>query len=516
MFDFNTFFSNNQLSFNKYFQKPINASINQINLLKNYINGLNRYTKSYLDPFLDEIIYFSNAESEKLIKSTPEQNFDSYVELVNFSTDIILRGFLSAIKSVFKYNESEMDIAVKALFNTFSGNMENDFFDFIERQNQIVHMLANEFPKAIKEIESEYGFHFEKGYNKKIAETDRFYLYQILPSDNKIEVNKNGKPLIIIPPFVLGSNILGFLPNEKRSYAHSYANAGIPTYIRVMKNIHENEAVQVMTPDDDAVDTRFFCEKVKEINGKPVTLNGYCQGGFSVICDVLSGKLDNLVDAIITCVSPMDGTKSDGLGLFLKKLPKRFNILEYGLKRLSNGNIVIDGDLMGWVYKIKAIENEFPVSAFYRDLKMFIPKDNKPVKINKSAAAINYWLGYERSDLPLAITQMSFDSYNIPITDDGTLPVKLFGKKLNLKRIKEKNIPWLICYGENDDLVEKQTALAPLDYIDVEVSAFPRGHVAIATSWSKPDSACALHKVFGDKKYRGPVKFQLDIDKNKK
>jgi hypothetical protein len=90
--------------------------------------------------------------------------------------------------------------------------------------------------------------------------------------------------------------------------------------------------------------------------------------------------------------------------------------------------------------------------------------------------------------------------------------VKLFGKTLNFKRLAEKRIPWLICYGENDDLVEKETALAPLDYINAEVTPFPKGHVAIATSWSHPESACALHTRFGDAKSRGPVRYQLDLD----
>jgi len=144
---------------------------------------------------------------------------------------------------------------------------------------------------------------------------------------------------------------------------------------------------------------------------------------------------------------------------------------------------------------------------------MFGRQNADDVKISKTAAALNYWLGNERYDLPMEITKMSFASYNTPITKNGTLPVKLFGRKLNFKRIKEKGIKWLLCYGKNDDLVEKDTALAPLDYIDVEVSAFPKGHVAIATSWSDPKSACALHTCFGDQKYRGPVKFQLDLDR---
>jgi hypothetical protein len=199
---------------------------------------------------------------------------------------------------------------------------------------------------------------------------------------------------------------------------------------------------------------------------------------------------------------------------FLKTLPKRFNDLAYGIKTLANGNPVADGKLMGWVYKIKSIEHESPLSAFYRDLVMFNHSGSQDITISKTAAALNFWLNHERFDLPIEITKMSFASYNTPITEDGTLPVKLFNRNLNFKRLQEKGIPWLICYGEGDDLVEKETALAPADHIEVEVTGFPKGHVAMATSWSDPKSSCALHTRFGDDQRRGPVRFQLDLDKS--
>jgi hypothetical protein len=77
--------------------------------------------------------------------------------------------------------------------------------------------------------------------------------------------------------------------------------------------------------------------------------------------------------------------------------------------------------------------------------------------------------------------------------------------------LNEKGIRFLICYAEKDDLVDKEAALAPLDYIDAEVTVFPKGHGAIATSWSHPKSECALHTRFGHN-YRGPVRFQLDLE----
>jgi hypothetical protein len=107
---------------------------------------------------------------------------------------------------------------------------------------------------------------------------------------------------------------------------------------------------------------------------------------------------------------------------------------------------------------------------------------------------------------------MSFDSYTIPIDKNGTLPVKLFDRKLNFSYIKEKGIKFLICYGKEDDLVDKESAIAPADYLDVEITPFPKGHGAIATSWSQPNSDCALDTIFGEN-YRGPVRFQLDLEK---
>ncbi|HNU77111.1 MAG TPA: HAD hydrolase-like protein, partial [Prolixibacteraceae bacterium] len=59
--------------------------------------------------------------------------------------------------------------------------------------------------------------------------------------------------------------------------------------------------------------------------------------------------------------------------------------------------------------------------------------------------------------------------------------------------LEEKGIRFLICYAEKDDLVDKESALAPLDYVNAEVTVFPKGHGAIATSWSQVDSEYAIH-----------------------
>ena len=495
---------------------PTSSPIYQlINASQAYIAGLSKYSSDFMIPYLISMGYFKEVEDKKLADISPLDSLLAYMELLDFNMDIFNRGMFASLKSINGYNQFEMGSFIAALYNTFLNLEGEDLAAFAQRQARLMDQVASAYPKAIEAIEPEYGFHFERGNHKLMAETDRFFLYRISPTDKKVEIQKDGKPVIILPPYVLGANILGFLPGENRSYAHCFANQGIPTYIRILKDIETTVPLQVMTGEDDARDTRLFCETIMKAHGKPVTLNGYCQGGFSALCNLLSGELDGLVDAFITCVSPMDGTRSKGLADFLKRLPQRFNDLAYGSKTLPSGNQVADGKLMGWVYKIKSIDQESPIPAFYRDLMMFARQKGKDVQISKTAAALNYWLNNERNDLPMEITKMSFASYNVPITPEGTLPVKLFGKALNIKRLKEKGIPWLICYGEHDDLVEKDTALAPLDYIEAEVTPFPKGHVAMATSWSDPQSACALHTRFGEGNWRGPVRFQLDLDRPK-
>lgn len=490
---------------------PFENIAEKVELAQNYFLDMLSYMNEFAVPYLSASRYFSGVEQRKLLSNSPVENMLSYMGLADINLDLAARSFLGTLKAISTYGTKDIKEATDAFLNTVLEAKEGETLQsFLSRKARMINLLTNVYPKAIKDSGEYFGFHFERGRDIKVAETDRFIIYQVMPSIPGVEVNKTGKPVLVLPPYVLGPNILAFLPDEQRSYVHSFSNKGIPTYIRIMKDIRHNEAVQIMKPEDDITDTAFFCKKIMERHGKQVTINGYCQGGFFAFLNVASGKLDGLVDAIITCVAPIDGTLSVGLNRFLKNLPLRFNDLEYGAKTLPNGVKVADGDIMAWVYKLKSIEIEFPVVAMFRDMSMFDYPGNENASISRTAAALNYWLTYEKTDLPLGITRMSFLSYNNPISSDGVTPITLFDKKIDFSYIKEKNLKWLICYGEADDLVEKEAALAPIKYCNAEVSGFPKGHVAIATSWSHPESKYALHKKVDDNK--GPVYFQLELD----
>ncbi|MBU1169463.1 MAG: metal transporter [Proteobacteria bacterium] len=491
---------------------PIDGGLEQVTAAREYVKGLSSYVNDIFVPYRIAMSYMSDVERMRIFNESPLDNILSLIELMKFNLNISAKSTKGTLRAINDYTETEMGEVFSAFLNTLFYQEGEDLKAYFKRRAHLITAVSQYYPEAISEIAPEFGFHFGQGYDEKVAETERFVLYRIYPTHKKVTVDMGSKPVLIIPPYVLGANILSFLPGENRSYTHAFANQGIPTYIRILKDIETNVSVQTMDGEDDTRDTAYFCKIIKQRHQHGVTLNGYCQGGFSAVCSILSGELDGLVDALITCVSPIDGTRSVRLANFLKALPPRFNDLMYGSKTLESGHVVADGKLMGWVYKLKSIEKESPLVSFYRDLVMIKSTTRGVLKFNKTGLALNYWLKNDRSDIPMGITKMSFASFNTPITKDGTLPVRLFNRKLNLNRIKDKKIPWLICYGEKDDLVESQSALAAKDYIPVETTPFPKGHVAIATSWSHPQSDYALHTCFGDiGQFRGPIRFHLDL-----
>ena len=115
----------------------------------------------------------------------------------------------------------------------------------------------------------------------------------------------------------------------------------------------------------------YFCRIVRDRHNKPVTLNGFCQGGLHVRGRYLVRGARRSGGRAHNVRSSMDGTRSKGLVEYLEHITPRFRDLRYATKSLPNGNEVIDGRVMSWVYKLKSIEREAPVFTYYRDLALF-------------------------------------------------------------------------------------------------------------------------------------------------
>ena len=147
---------------------------------QNYLTALSKYANDFVLPYLIAISYFNDVEKYKLWSTSPLETVQSYMDLLAFNLDLISRGISGSMQAMASSGKMEMENAIAAMFNTLFCADGEDVESFLARQTKMMDVMANRYPQAIQDIEPEYGFHFERGDNKKVAETDRFILYQIL------------------------------------------------------------------------------------------------------------------------------------------------------------------------------------------------------------------------------------------------------------------------------------------------------------------------------------------------
>jgi hypothetical protein len=228
--------------------------------------------------------------------------------------------------------------------------------------------------------------------------------------------------------------------------------------------------------------------------------------------NVLSGTYTDVCDALITNVAPIDGTYSDAI----HGMPQMHH--DFLTTTLPSGNRVANGYLLSLGMRFVALDREQPLVKVLDQASLHKATDLNP---GKTVAALFRWLLKERVHLPLAIARMSSCTFQKPIGEDGTLPVQLFGKPLNIKDLAKLRMPWYQNYAIKDDLVTPPCAIAGNKFLEgtglIESVAFHGGHVAILTSpYSKKSPVNGTFKDATGKTVRGPVKFQLDISSGQK
>jgi len=431
------------------------------------------------------------------------------MEIMQHNQQIAAKATAASQEKLTSYFYDQVEAANQAFFNSLSGSEGEKLAGFMQREAEIMEAVAN-FHEQIEKVKDEFGFQFNTPGYKLAYETDSFLLYQVLPTKSGVKVDKKLKPMILVPPYMLGVHILGFLPGENKSYSHSFANEGIPTYVRVVKDIMENELVQTMTPDDDCTQTKELCAKLTEEYGQKVTLNGTCQGGYICLMNILSGTLTDVCDTLITNVAPIDGTYSEAIS----GMPQMHH--DFITTTLPSGNKVANGYLLSLGMRFVAIDRENPLVKVLDQISLHKATDSNP---GKTVAALFRWLLKERVHLPLEVAKMSSITFQQPLSSKGNLPVQLYGKALNVNDLGKFGVKWYQNYAVKDDLVTPPCAMAANKYIKddvVECVPFPGGHVAILTSpYNKKSPVNGEFTGKDGTKYRGPVKFQLDMSKSK-
>lgn len=430
------------------------------------------------------------------------------LEVVEHSREMVSRGILATRSKIQDYLFDQAEEMTSALFNTVLKGEGENIGGYLKREAHVMEAVAN-FHEQITKIKDDFGFHFETRHYELVHETDAFMLYQVLPMKEGVTVRDDLKPVLLVPPYMLGAHILSFLPKENKSYAHSYANEGIPTYVRVTKDITHNEAVQDMTPEGDCLQTVELCNTIMERHEREhkVTLNGTCQGGYISLMNLLSGQYVDVCDTLITNVAPIDGTHSDAIS----GMPTLHH--DFVTATLPSGKKVANGYLLSLGMRFVAIDRETPLVKVLDQASLQKATSMNP---GNTVAALYRWLLKERVHLPLGIAKMSSRTFHEPIADNGDLPVQLFDKPLNIGDLEKLKIKWYQNYAIKDDLVTPKCATAGNKFLEgtdvIETVPFPGGHVAILTSpYSKRSPVNGEFEDKAGNKYRGPVKFQLDI-----
>jgi len=471
-----------------------------------YMNALTRSFNREHTEFLDSYLIASQIALQAA-KDNPMTLRDTF-EIMQHKSTLVGKGMQATNEKMMEFSIDQLKEANEAFFNTLLNNEGENLAGYLKREAEVMEAVAN-FPEQIEKVKDDFGFHFNTSAYRLIHDSGSFLMYQVLPIKEGVEVRDDLKPVLLIPPYMLGEHILSFLPYEGKSYAHSFANEGIPTYVRVVKDIAQNDIVQNMTPDDDCTQTRELCSMLKEKHGKKVTLNGTCQGGYIGLMNTLSGTLTEVSDTLITNVAPIDGTHSTAIS----GMPTMHH--DFITTTLPNGHKVANGYMLSLGMRFVAIDRETPLIKVLDQASLHKATDLNP---GKTAAALFRWLLKERVHLPLEIAKMSTNTFQQPISEDGVLPVKLYDKPLKVGELKDLGVKWYQNYAVKDDLVTPDCATAANRFLEgtdvIESVPFPGGHVAILTSpHNKRSPVNDYFETKDGKKYRGPVKFQLDISK---
>lgn len=462
--------------------------------------ALDRERLEFFDPFrIAAMIAFRAAKTQP---PSPE----AWGQLMQHNQALISRAMWANQEQLMAYVMDEGQKAWGAWYNSMFALPGESFPEFCHRQAEVMEAVAN-FSEQIEKVKDEFGFHFRWANYRLVHETPSFAMYQVLPITPGVAVDDRLKPMLLVPPYMLGVHILAFLPAENKSYAHAFANAGIPTYVRVVKDIWETEAVQAMTPEDDCLQTAELCARLVARHGQKVTLNGTCQGGYVSLMNLLSGRLRDVCDTLISNVTPVDGTYSRAIS----GQPQMGQ--DFFLSELPNGHAVANGYLLSLGMRLVAIDRETPLIQVLNQARLYEKSNLHP---GKTTAALFRWLRKERVHLPKAIAEMSSISFQRPIAADGALPVSLFGQPLRIGDLNDLGVRWYQTYATKDDLVTPPCATAGNRFLagtDVlEVVPFEGGHVAMMTSpYAKGWRVDGRFIGADGLEHRGPVAFQREI-----
>jgi|GEM_PF-760198 len=397
----------------------------------------NLYTKTIAS-------YMSNQTPAKVLEGMTGNPFDMVRAYVGMN-ETLMDAWFGASQSAMEYTGERMKEFLEA---AETGDPEK-MAELFERQAEILDMVANKKPEMREKIKAEYGLHFEneKEY-RKVSESPRAVVYQVVPLERGVEVDMSAKPALFVSPFILTDGIQGILPHEGVSLVHSFANKGTPTYIVHYKDILETPEVQTMKIEDVIDDIGQFAGQLKGLHQREVTVVGTCQGAAVALAGGISGKWKGTVDAIIQNVPPNDLSRSPEWKKYLATVPPSQQDIDNITVTLPNGNKVILGEAASLSMRLKNIRETNPFTSFVNEIK----GAGSEKGVTKFGLAIEAWLG-KMVPLPYFLSKdFSELTARTPIGDDpnGKMPYKLYGQEAHLSSLMG-NVKYIHAIGGDTD-----------------------------------------------------------------
>ena len=163
-------------------EKSLRAYLSGLSYLatasQNGISALFRYANEFIIPYMLATNYFRDVETTKLWRHDPHRTLKDYADLGRFNLDLCNRALTGALNAFGDYVRLESAKTAEAVAPLLFSGDSSKIEQLLQRKAQLLELMAFRYPEAIRAIEPEYGFHFERGSNPKVAETDRFVLYQ--------------------------------------------------------------------------------------------------------------------------------------------------------------------------------------------------------------------------------------------------------------------------------------------------------------------------------------------------
>ncbi len=425
------------------------------------------------NPFYDKNKFFDMmSEARTRMNDYSRELFHSTFDMMMLGMDDIMRsvglrhilrhkliggGLIPMLSSIMDFEKWETEKFIGIL----KGDSDETLFDFLKETSSKVlsgikyDHLVNNLGKQL------FGSATFEG-EKIIDENDFFTLTYIPAKGTKKAVlfHQGG----VLP---YSDRIFRFLPET--NFFDRFIEAGIDVYAMELKgNIVTNPSMKNLTMDKLIESSHRFTDKAFEHNGgKRMILEGYCGHGMQTAASLLADVegMQKKVCELMLMVSPIDGRKCNELGDIMNLFPK--SMMFWNLMLTAMRGEVVKGDNLQRTIDVakKSFFEKTTFGRFFHGWKSGLYSDitkiddlDKRLRMDLAGA---YWISPVNATLypvPVSLAHFRTLLFTVGVSDDGLLPLRYKGKRLNFNDIKKTDLHVTAFYGDLDAMVPFQTA----------------------------------------------------------